>query len=581
VTRPNIPPPDRPRTTVVAFARALWTRHPGATALSLALLVLSSLTEGIGLLIVIPMLSLAGIPLGGAMMDGVTARVASVLGALGVPLTLPVVLLVGVTLVAARAALVQAESVVAGRLGFRVAAEERDGLFAAVVAMPWSRFVALRGADVVQALTVHADGVMIAIRESQRLLADLLTIAVSLAIAFGLSWPITLLVIASGAVLLAVVRVARAPGRAEGERFADASGALFRAATDTVAAMKAVKGYAAERRTIAAFRATDHAMTDAMRRIDSARARSAAVLSVGMAVVLSGIVYLALTRVGLAPAALVLLLAMFARLIPRAAALYGAWQSLDETIVSWDIVRALRERCEREAAPLAPEPPAGAPALRPPAPALHAEGVAYQHGGQGAPALVDVTCMIPAGALTVVTGSSGAGKTTFLDLLTGLLAPTSGAITIDGAPLDAATSDRWRGAIGYVPQEILLIPGSVRANLQWAVPGASDEAIRTALTAAGAAFAATDLDREIGDAGVQLSGGERQRLALARALLRDPALLVLDEATSALDATHEQQVLATLRALTPARTVVMVSHREAVVRAADHVVRLEDGRVTR
>jgi ATP-binding cassette subfamily C protein len=549
--------------------------------LSLALLVLSALTEGIGVLIVIPMLALSGVPLGGPMLDGVSARVASVLGSLGVPLTLPVVLVAGVVLVAARAALVQAESLVAGRLAFAVSAEERDGLFAAVVAMPWSRFVALRGADVVQALTVHADGVMIAIRESQRLLADVLTITVSLGIALGISWPITVLVIASGAVLLTIVRTARAPGRAEGERYAATSAELFRLATDTVAAMKAVKGFAAERRTIAAFGQTDRAMTDAMWRIEGARARSAAVLSVGMAAVLSTIVYLAITRVGLSPAALVLLLAMFARLVPRAAALYGAWQALDETMVSWDIVRALRARCEREAVPLAPDPATGTAAPRPLAPTLAVAGVTFQHAGQSTPALSDLSCTFPAGALTVVTGNSGAGKTTLLDLLTGLLVPTAGAITIDGAPLDGATSDRWRGAIGYVPQEVLLLPGTVRDNLQWAVPGASEETLRAALTAAGATFAVGDLDRAVGDAGVLLSGGERQRLALARALLRDPALLVLDEVTSALDAAHEQHILATLRALTPARTVVLVSHRESVVQAADHVVRLEDGRVRR
>ena len=183
--------------------------------------------------------------------------------------------------------------------------------------------------------------------------------------------------------------------------------------------------------------------------------------------------------------------------------------------------------------------------------------------------------------MTALTGASGAGKSTTADIVLGLLEPDAGEVLIEGRPLTRAGLRAWRARVAYVPQETILIPGSLRRNLLWSVGEASDEACWAALDRAAAGFARSlpdGLDTLLGDRGIRLSGGERQRVAIARALLREPDLLVLDEATSSLDDATEAAVLELLASLGPAVTVLVIAHRRSTIEAAGHVVELAAGR---
>jgi len=567
------------RVSVPGFVAALWRRRRGAMTRSIALLVLSSLTEGVGLLLLVPMLSLAGVSLGGGAMDGIARRLGDVLAVAGIPATLPFVLGLTVLVVAVRSALTQAETVASMRFALSIVSEERMRLFRAIASAPWPRFVRFRGSDLVQALTTYADNAQFATREVLRLLTDFLTVSVSLAIALHISWPVTLLVMASGSVLLVTLRMLRAPGRRDGERLVADSEALFRATTDAIAGMKVVKGYGAERRTVEAYARMNEAVMRGTVALDTRRARAGFAIAAGTAALLSVMVYLALAVLHLAPAALLLLLAIYSRLVPRVASAQLTWQYLNESLATWDALQALIAECERDAVPL---PPAAVAAPRGPAPSIRANAVTYRHPESVRDALRGVTFDVPRGAITAIVGPSGAGKSTATDLLIGLLRPDRGAIAVDGVALTDAAADAWRSQIGLLPQDVALFPGTVRENLSWANPAADETAIRAALTAAAAQFVFSlplGLETPVGDRGALVSGGERQRLGLARALLRDPSLLVLDEATSALDAENERVILDALRALTPRMTVVIVTHRASVARAVDHVVVLEDGGV--
>ncbi|HEY0832742.1 MAG TPA: ATP-binding cassette domain-containing protein, partial [Azospirillum sp.] len=225
-----------------------------------------------------------------------------------------------------------------------------------------------------------------------------------------------------------------------------------------------------------------------------------------------------------------------------------------------------------------PAEPAPAPPLTG---ALVFDSVTYRHRADGAPALDRVSLEIPAGRFTAVVGPSGAGKSTLADLVLGLVPPGEGRILVDGRPLDGAARRAWRRRVGYVPQDAFLFHDTIRANLLAA--DATDESLWAALeqvAAAGFVRRLPDgLDTVVGDRGARLSGGERQRLALARALLRRPDLLVLDESTSALDAESEARILEALERLRGQVTVVVVAHRLTTVRGADHVVVLDAGRV--
>ncbi len=187
------------------------------------------------------------------------------------------------------------------------------------------------------------------------------------------------------------------------------------------------------------------------------------------------------------------------------------------------------------------------------------------------------------GSFIGVSGPTGAGKTTFADLLIGLLQPDAGAITIDGTPLDATSAVKWRDHVSYVAQDPYLFRDTIRRNLLWANPQSSEAALWQALAIAGAdglvSGMEAGLDTVLGERGSLISGGERQRLCLARAVLRRPWLLVLDEATSAIDVPAERKILQSILGLHPRPTIVMIAHRDESLSSCDRIVRFRNGRI--
>jgi ATP-binding cassette subfamily B protein len=180
-------------------------------------------------------------------------------------------------------------------------------------------------------------------------------------------------------------------------------------------------------------------------------------------------------------------------------------------------------------------------------------------------------------------GASGAGKTTVFQLLLRFYDPQHGAVRIDGVDLRAADPAEVRNRIGLVPQDPVIFGTDAWENIGFGRPGATELEIRAAAEAAHAAEFLDALPRGfatfLGEKGVRLSGGQRQRLAIARAILRDPAILLLDEATSALDAESEHAVQRALAALSAGRTTIVIAHRLATVLRADRIIVLEEGRV--
>jgi ATP-binding cassette subfamily C protein len=209
------------------------------------------------------------------------------------------------------------------------------------------------------------------------------------------------------------------------------------------------------------------------------------------------------------------------------------------------------------------------------------EGISYSHDGTR-PILDGASLAIPARGLTLVVGPSGSGKTTLLDLIVGLREPDRGRILIDGTPLPELDLRSWRRQIGYVPQESVMVDESVAHNLTLGDP-IPEARIRAALQAADA-LSFVDampegLQTRVGQNGSRLSGGQRQRLAIARALIHQPRLLILDEATSNLDPEAQDAIVETVAHLKTQMAVLAVAHQEKMVRVADQVLRLQDGRL--
>ncbi len=197
--------------------------------------------------------------------------------------------------------------------------------------------------------------------------------------------------------------------------------------------------------------------------------------------------------------------------------------------------------------------------------------------------LSEFSLHVPAGETHAIVGSTGSGKSTVLKLLLRLYEPDAGTITLDGRPIEQLTFSSLRGATGFVPQDVFLFHGSVRDNIAYGRPDATDEEIRRAAVLAEADDFISAMphgyDSVVGERGQKLSGGQRQRITIARALLRDPAILLLDEATSAIDNETEAAIQASLARVSIDRTTVVIAHRLSTIRHAHRIHVMEAGRV--
>jgi ABC-type multidrug transport system fused ATPase/permease subunit len=217
-------------------------------------------------------------------------------------------------------------------------------------------------------------------------------------------------------------------------------------------------------------------------------------------------------------------------------------------------------------------------------PQIEITNVSFTYPGQFLPAISKVSFTVPFGESFAIVGPSGAGKTTLVDILLGVLTPNEGTVTISGLPPMLAIP-KWPGAISYVPQDVVIAEGTIRENVALGYPReeATDELVMSALRVAHLdQFVRTlpkGLDTPVGERGAKISGGQRQRLGIARAMFTRPHLLVLDEATSSLDGATEANISAAIQSLRGSTTVVMIAHRLSTVKNADIVVYLSNGKV--
>ena len=233
---------------------------------------------------------------------------------------------------------------------------------------------------------------------------------------------------------------------------------------------------------------------------------------------------------------------------------------------------------------LAPAPAVAKPLPEPQRGAVELDRATFHYPARpDAPALHELSLSVAPGETVALVGPSGAGKSTVFNLLLRFYDPEAGRVALDGVDLREAALDAVRRSFALVPQDAVIFAASARENIRFGRPEASDEEVRAAAEAAGAAAFLDSLpegfDTFLGEKGTRLSGGQKQRLAIARAVLRNPAVLLLDEATSALDAESERAVQAALERLMAGRTTIVIAHRLATVQKADRIVVMDAGRV--
>jgi len=559
----------------LAFLGELIATSSWRVGLALAIMVLVGFGEGLGLLLLVPLLSLVGLDVAQGAVGQVSTTVLSAFAAIGLRPSLPLVLVLFSLVMTVQALLYRAQSIINRRVEYTFTVDLRRRLYAALIRSQWPFFSRQRLSDRAHALTAEIDRVGMA---TQFLLTLLATGAVSvmyLLMAFRLSAAMTSLVLVCAGALVALLAPQIRKARATGEGVTRSVSAFYAGVLDHLGGMKTAKSYGAEPRTITIFAGLTSSVSERMIAATVNYGNVKCWFDVGAVVILSAIVYVAFELLRLPTAAILLLILIFGRTMPRFAAMQQNFQHFLNALPAFAAVRSLEARA-REAEE---SHPANQRPLR-----LEREirlsGVTFSYGA--APLFTGLDLTIHAGRTTAIVGPSGAGKSTIADLVMGLVRPVEGHVLVDGDALMPDHLEAWRDRIGYVAQDTFLFNDSVRANLLWAKPDASDAELKGVLDGAAASFVwqlPEGLDTMLGDRGSRLSGGERQRLALARALLRARTLLILDEATSSVDAEHEQRILQAVSALHGRITILVITHRLATVRDADVIHVLDGGRL--
>ncbi len=542
-----------------AGSRLAWVML-GATVTALA--------EGIGLVLLVPLLGLLGV-------TGTPNRFVEWLA----PFSLEAALGLYIGLIGGASAVICLRNFAAMRLQMDYVDDLRNRLHRALIGMEWQAFSRLRGAEITHILTSEALQAALGVQFLLNLGGWMIEVTVLVVVATRLS-----LLMTAGFLALMVVAAlfARSLNRRT-HRLGQEQGQTGRTwqseLSDNLAGMRIIRAFGMEAIRQAGFVNAMKSLRSTQLVFQRSVATATALTRTGAAVVIASVLIVATRGLGLALADTLVLIMAFLRLVSTLMKIQDGWRVVLLSLPAHASTAALLVHCQ-DATESSDDQSQLSPNLLH---SLRLNRVGYRHSEDRPFALYEICAEIPARQVTALVGGSGAGKSTLADLLLGLSAPTQGEIRIDGRVLEGSVRRDWRSRVGYVPQDGFLFHDSIRANLYAAAPNASDDRLWHALEQAAAAdfirLLPQGLDTVVGDRGARLSGGERQRLALARALLVEPTLLILDEATSALDASSERQILEALDRLRSQLTIVVIAHRASMVRNANHVLVLDHGRL--
>lgn len=554
----------------------LLRRAPRGQVVVLVLLLLAgSLTEGIGFILLVPLLSSLT---GGEAENAIVRQLLELLAALNIPPTPVGFLAVFVALIAVRSALQFARDRSGLLLQHQVVDHLREVCISRLLRADWRWITEQTRTDHMTLVLGEVNRVGNGLSAGLTLLTTLATALAYFAAAFIFSPAMAGLVLLAAAVGYVAMRRIRASALRLGSQQVDANRDLMANVQQSFGGLKLTKILGSEARHIDLLVRTVARVRRNQLRFGIETSLMRNLQQVIGAALLALYVLVGLTWLELPLAELLALTFLFARLMPlllSAQQFLHRWLNAEPALEAID--RFIAESSEHAEA-VADDAHGGWPVVN----AIDLKDVSLTYARRDRPALHEINLRLPARTTTAITGPSGAGKSTLADILMGLIAPDEGTVTIDDVPLDSTSRVNWRRNVAYVPQDTFLFHDTIRANLLFGNPAATESELVAALAQAAADFVMElqdGLDTVVGDNGVRLSGGERQRIALARALLRQPSLLILDEATSALDTGNETAIGKALTELHGRLTIVIIGHRTGTLRHADQVVEMRAGRI--
>lgn len=552
----------------------IWNRDRRGFLSILLLNIAVSLTGGISIVMLVPMLGLLDI----------SADAASALHLLAAPLQgLPeitqMIVLIGIyfVLVAVKALLNRLLTIRQTEFLEEYAFLLRQQLYSTVSGAKWEQLAANRQTDTINLFTAQCSQVSQGVAQIISLLTSVLSAAVSLCIALWLSLPVTVFVLICGSAFSMMFRGLMKASKRFGDETIRINRAMYAELFSQLRSVKEVRSYGVQREHAELFGQISRSFKDAKLSYVRQQSFPSMLYTIAAAGMIAVIFLVSVLVFHMDIARFLVLVYVFMRLWPVFTGFIHKLTGIQTSIPAY-------EKLSEALHTLTMEETSSDAAVMPLEKEIEFRNVSFSYEGSKEFVLKNVSFTLQKGSITALMGRSGAGKTTIADLLLGFLVPSDGQILIDGVPLTGENLPGWRHALGYIPQEPLILNASVRENLQRFHPDATQEQMIEALKKA-QAWTVVDglpngLDTILGDEGVRLSGGERQRIVLARVLLGEPRLIIMDEATSAMDYESETAVRSAIHDLKDQVTILIIAHRLATVRTAQRAMVLERGIIT-
>ena len=556
---------------------SFFRTYPWQTLVMLVALLLAGIAEGVGLSALLPMLNIAisndAGAAGPAQQNAFEQFVTESLARFGIDPNINVMLIIIVVGVTLKSLLLLIAQKKVGYTAARIATDLRLQMLHSILRSRWEYFLHQPIGKLTNALATEAQRASDAFVNGATVITFLIQALIYGGIAFAVSWKASLISLLAGFVVMGISHFLVRMARRAGKKQTNLLNSLMAGLTDTLQSVKPLKAMAREHLADSVLAMETARLNKSLQRQVFSSAMLNAAQEEMFAIIIALGIFVALVQFEMPLATVMVLVITLGRML---AFLGKVQKQFQKMVISesayWSIKRAIKDAdAARE------QLGAGkGPTLRD---GIQFKAVRFAYDNHAI--FTELSLHVKAGALTTLVGSSGAGKTTVVDLVIGLMQPQAGTILIDSTPLQELDLKTWRRMIGYVPQDTVLLHDTIAHNVTLGDPELTAADTERALRAADAwdfvSQQELGMHTMVGERGGKLSGGQRQRIVIARALVHKPSLLILDEATSALDPASEQAICKTIEKLRGDLTILAISHQTALVKVADCVYRLENG----
>ena len=552
--------------------------YPWAIPIIIVLGSLSSLLEGLGISLFIPLLQ--NLDLNSQQSNGENPLI-NFLNRIFINVSpedrILIIALCILASILLKNCLVYSNNILVAWLNSRISHRLRSGIFQQLLSISYSFLERSEPGKLMNTLASETWRTSQAIAVFIGLLVNICTISVFVILLLLISWQLTLLVAVCMILISIIIQLATRRVKKLGQQAVEVNSVQAMRIWEGLGAMKLIRSFNQEAYEQKRFDQASEKVRSTFFKLDVFSGIVGPLSEVLSAFLLLGILAIALTQTQTSLPTLLTFVFILYRLQPQVKQLDGARVGLGSLISAVEDVLYLLNRSDK------PYIRSGEIPFSSLQQAISLEAVTFHYNSGEKPALQDISICIPKGTTTALVGPSGAGKSTLIGLICRLYEVSEGEIYVDGCSLRSLNLNHWRNQIAIVSQDVYIFNATVQENIAYGRLDATKDEIVAAAKLANAHEFITQLpqeyDTKVGDRGLRLSGGQRQRIALARAIIRNPEILILDEATNALDSISEQLIQEALNTLSQNRTVIVIAHRLSTIEQADQIIVLQEGRV--